>query len=280
MRYFLFICLLLLTTFVNGQSLSFFGDAMINASMPANRVFAAEKFESLFLDRITQENSFNDSFEDLAFISVQYDDANSLRVVSWQIDEGEGSFGYRGYVQLSDGSLHAFGSLTGHESYKGNSSVNIEDWKGGLVYKVLTADDGIYLLTFQMIDEFTKVKTLEPLAFDGDKIMIGRPGSFDINRRGSSARIALEHSMDSNTQITYEPSTKRFIFDHLIAVQGRLQGQGPTYVPDGSYRAFEYQDGSWKYIDKLYTEVNDGPLDPTGQRNLDTRLSDKTKKKN
>jgi len=252
---------------------------MINASMSEHRIYAAERFDSLFVDRISAEDSYQDRLEDLTFISVQYSDEESLRVISWQIDEGEGSFGYQGYVQLPDGELRGFNSQKGRENYKSNRQTNIEDWSGGLVYKVLTAEDGIYLLTFQMVDEFTKVKTLEPLSIEGGKIMIGRPGSFDINRKGSSARIALEHSVDSNTQITYEPSSKRFIFDHLIAVQGRLQGQGPTFVPDGSYRAFEYQDGVWKYIDKLYTEVNDGPLDPTAQQGLNTRLNNQKRRK-
>ncbi len=280
MRFLVGLSLLIFTSSLVGQSISFYGDAMINASIPEHRRYAAERFDSLFVDRIATEDSFQDGLEDLSFISVQYDDARSLRVISWQIDEGEGNFGYQGYVQQSDGNLQGFNSQKGRDTYKSNRQGALEDWAGGLVYKVLTAVDGIYLLTFQMVDEFTKVKTLEPLSIEDGHIMIGRPGSFDINRRGASARIALEHSVDSNTQITYEPTSQRFIFDHLIAVQGRLQGQGPTYVPDGSYRAFEYEDGAWKYIDKLYTEVNDGPLDPSAQQGLDTRLSDKKRKKN
>ncbi len=280
MRLLIILSLTIFSTSLAGQSIAFFADAMVNASMPAHRVYAAERFDSLFLERISQSESFQDDLADLSFVSVQYDDARSLRVLSWQIDEGEGNFGYRGYVQLGDSQFQRFSSRTGRETYRSNRKTSIEDWAGGLVYKILTVEDGLYLLTFRMVDQFTKVKTLEPLSIEEGKVMIGRPGTFDLNKRGSSARIALEHSADSNTQITYEPSTQRFIFDNLIAVQGRLQGQGPTFVPDGSYRAFEYNEGSWKYIDKLYSEVNRGPLDPNSRKKLDTRLTKKEKKKN
>ena len=206
-------------------------------------------------------------------------DDGAFRVISWQVDEGNGTYKYVGYIQLKNGLIRKFDSEKGRVTHKSDNPCSVEDWTGGLVYKILSAEDGYYLLTFKMIDAFTKVKTLEPISIN-EGITLGRPGAFDINRRGASARLSLVHSADSNAQITYESSTRRFIFDHLIAVQGRMEGQGPTFVPDGSYRAFEYQDGGWTYIDKLYDQVNDGPLDPTRKQKLDNRLTTRKSKKN
>lgn len=279
MKFFLFLLSLIGTYGLVGQTESFYADAMINALEPAHRVFAAEKFDSLFAERISQENSFVDDLKDLPYVSNQSSEDGAFRILSWQVDAGEGKFNYAGYVQLSDGTLHRFDSATGRAGHKVDDMTNITDWSGGLVYKILSAEDGIYMLTFRMLDAFTKVKTLEPLMISSEEVYIGKPGRFNLNRKGSSARIALVHSADSNAQITYEPASQRFIFDHLIAVQGRLEGQGPTFVPDGSYKAFEYQDGSWVYIDKLYNQTNDGPLNPTIRERLNQNLFEEGNKK-
>ena len=279
MKIFFFLFSIIWTYELVGQTASFYADAMINALEPAHRVYAAEKFDSLFAERISQDNSFTDGLEDLPYVSNQSAEDGAFRILSWQVDAGEGKFNYVGYVQLSDGALHRFDSATGRAGHKVDDMTNITDWSGGLVYKILSAEDGNYMLTFRMLDAFTKVKTLEPLMISDEEVHIGKPGTFDADRRGSSARIALVHSADSNAQITYEPASQRFIFDHLIAVQGRLEGQGPTYVPDGSYKAFEYQDGNWVYIDKLYNQTNDGPLNPSNRETLNQNLFEGGNKK-
>jgi len=91
--------------------------------------------------------------------------------------------------------------------------------------------------------------------------------------------MAMIYSADSNASITYDDVTDRLVFDNLITVQGRMPGQGPTKVPDGSYKAYEWQNDSWVYIDKLYTEINDGALDPARSKKLNKKLF-KSKKRN
>ena len=45
--------------------------------------------------------------------------------------------------------------------------------------------------------------------------------------------------------------------DHLIRKMSRIQGQGETLVPDGTYVGYSYKNGYWNKIDKIATEIMD-----------------------
>ncbi len=261
----------------NAQSIGFYADAMVNASEPDHRAYASEIFHEMFTKDIAEEGSFTKTYKELPWISIQYPDDNSFRIISWQVDLGGGNYDYQGLVQTKNNKSYTIGSKSQRQSFDGNDILNVEDWNGGLVYKILTTphpDIKYYALTYRVDDEFTKVKTLEPITISDEAITIGKAGLFSGEKRAGvlSARMAVIYSADSNASITYDEESDRIVFDNLITVQGRMPGQGPTKVPDGSYKAYEWKDGSWSYIDKLYTETNQGALDPAQRKKLDKRL--------
>lgn len=263
-----------------GQSLSFYADAMVNANLPENRKFAAKKFAILFEDELKKETSLTKSFSNIPSLSIQYPSDSTFRVITWQIDHGNGRYQYEGYLQTDKNQITKFGGRNGRNSHDNNSIIDLDQWKGGLVYKILTPKDrpnDYYLLTFRMINQFTKVKTLEPLAFVEEQFVIGKKGQFlnDEQSANLTSRMALLYSADANAGINYDEATNRLIFDNLVVVQGRMPKQGPTAVPDGSYRAYELtKDGHWTYVDKLFDQVNSGPLN-TGRGKLSNQLFNK-----
>ena len=264
-------------SFSNAQSIAFYADAMVNASEPEHRQYASELFYEMFSADLESSDSFSKTYDDLPWISIQYPEDHSFRIISWQIDLGEGKYNYQGFVQTNDNKNFAIGSKSKRESFDGNDILDVENWSGGLVYKIITTghdDIKYYALTYRVDDKFTKVKTLEPLVVSDSSVTIGRQEHFGGGSGAGhlSARMALIYSADSNASITYEEESDRLVFDNLITVQGRLPGQGPTQVPDGSYKAFEWKDGGWMYIDKLYTETNEGPLNASQSKKLDKRL--------
>ncbi len=266
------------------QSIAFYADVMVNADDPAHRKYAAEEFNRMFAEELEAPSTFKNNFDELPWISIQYPMDSSFRTITWQVDHGAGKYTYSGYLQTRDNALHKMGGPRGRATHDNNAEINFDQWRGGLVYKVLSIPESspnYFLLTFSILDQFTKAKTLEPLSFVDNQVRLGKEGLFNIpgDNRSLNARLAMRYSADTNASVTYEESSGRLVYDNLIVVQGRIPGQGPTYMPDGSYKAFEKDDsGKWVYVDKLYTQWNEGPLDAPGKKMLDNELFEKRKK--
>ncbi len=253
---------------ISAQDFKFYADVMINVSDAEHRIYAAEHFADLFVKELQKENSFETNFENLPWISIQYAEDRSFRTLTWQIDRGNGSYTYDGYIQGPDSPAMRFKGGQGIGSNKVDRTIKWKDWKGGIVYKILSipSNKGMeyYLLSFNQLDQFTKQKSLEQVRWGTDEVILGAIEKFEIPERSKKAkRITITYSADSNASITYQTEAKQFVVDHLVAIPGRIPGQGPTMTPDGSYIAYGLSsDGSWKYQDKLFDQKFDAP--PSG----------------
>jgi hypothetical protein len=232
------------------------------------------------------------SFTDLPWISIQYPPDSLWRIITWQVDKGNDTFAYHGYWQdQKNGALTRIAGPRGRKTHDTNAEVPMANWRGALVYKIIRTNndlDHYYLLTYKQINQYTKVKTLEPLIFDDRGMVLGRKDLFNYDQnfeesgvgKQLSSRLSITYSVDANASIRYENDSDKWVFDHLIVVQGRIPGQGPTPVPDGSYRAFEWKNKSWKYQSKLFTQINDGPVNPNRAERLSNEIYKSKKKKN
>jgi len=253
---------------VTAQDYEFYADVMINATNAEHRIYAADHFRQLFDVELQKENSFEEDFENLPWISIQYPEDRSFRTLTWQIDKGNGNYAYDGYFQLQDAPPLRFKGDQGLSSSKIDREIAWKDWKGGIIYKILDIpfNKGVeyYLLAFHQMDQFTKQKSLEPIDLEGDEVILGKAEKFEVPERSKKAkRITIVYSADSNASITYQTEAKQFVVDHLVSIPGRIPGQGPTMAPDGSYIAYSLaSDGSWKYLDKLFDQKFDAP--PSG----------------
>ena len=268
MKYLLPLLFLFSSLHLIAQDFTFYADVMINASDTNHRLYAAEKFALQFDKELQKPNSFKEQFKNLPWISVQYAEDNSLRTLTWQIDGGVGNYSYDGYIQKADSQTIRFKGKQGIGSSKVDRTIKWKDWQGGIVYKILNipSSNGMeyYLLSFNQLNEYTKQKSLEQVIWNGDEVILGKSEKFEIPERSKKAkRITITYSADSNASITYQTEAKQLVVDHLISIPGRIPGQGPTMVSDGSYIAYGLSpDGSWKYQDKLFDQKFDTP--PSG----------------
>ena len=254
--------ILLLSVGSKGQELAFFADVMINADDPSHRAFAAEKFDDGFNEALQKPNSFDDSFENLQWISIQYPSDSSFRIFSWQIESSEDEFLFYTILQDSQGNTFAVDGKRGRSNLGEGDIVSWSDWSGALIYGILPiGSEGEYtLLTYRQRDKYTKVKTIEVLYKENDEWVLGKP-VFQIqeDRDEYKNREIMEYSADSPTNLTFVKESNRIVYDNLIAVMGRIPGQGPTQVADGSYKAYQYDNGRWTNIDKLFDQVLERP---------------------
>src|SRR5262249_54046623 len=125
---------------------------------------------------------------------------------------------------------------------------------------------------------------------NGQPVFGGSYFTFDKDsvKRAPQYRFCLEYKKEARAILKYDPEDKLIIVDHLISETDEPDNKW-TYVPDGDYEAFKWQNGKWLHIDKLYhfklqegdVPVGDPLLDPKGnvdEKKLEEK-SDKNKSK-
>jgi len=251
------VVLILILSSSTAQDYSFWADAMVNSDRPEHRTIASQRFIDALDVELKKEDSFEQDYADLEWISIQYPDDRSFRVISWQVDQGNGDFKYYGYYQDPE-KLVAFDTESGEDGLDEDETIKLSDWTGALVYRILQVDDNYMLWTFRFTDTYTKIKTCEPLIVSSDGITLGN--KIFQEEEGSpnyKYRHVLQYSADTNATLDFYEDSNRILFDNLIIMQGRMVGQGVTFVADGSYRGYDYQNGRWIAKDKLFHEVLD-----------------------
>lgn len=247
--------------FLSAQDIAFYADVMVNASDADHRRYAADQFDDLLIEKIEAEGAFQDSLIDLPYLITHYADDGKFRTVTWQIDEGEGRFRYDGIIQLADGTYHRVAGPRGRKGLSESGTIKWDQWQGALIYDIIsTRVNGTiqyYLLSYRQTDPFTKTKTIEKVDILDKGVELGTESVFINSENGDKkSRLVLQYSADMISTVSYQPDAQQFVYDNLIPVQGRMEGQGTTLVPDGSYKAYIFQeDGTWKYKDKLFNQT-------------------------
>jgi len=234
------------------DQLYFYGDVMLNAVDDKNRVLAGEKFNTLFESYI-QENP-QDSLIWLKWISIQSPEDNAFRILTWELKRSENDFSYFGYLQKADGTGFVL-----QEEESDFLDVEFENrttdtWLGAIYYNVKQISEGYYILFgVNHHDKFENIKIAEVLSFDEGVPNFGKEvfkKSVDIK-----SRLVLRYADDASVSLNFNEDLNLIIFDHLIPRMGRIEGQGSTYLPDGSYEGYVPEEGLWIYKEKLFDHV-------------------------
>lgn len=105
---------------------------------------------------------------------------------------------------------------------------------------------------------------MEILHFDdnGEPLFGGQFISFKDdtgkNKRPTMDRYFIEYKKEAKTFFNYDPELDLIIVDHLISETDEPEKQF-TYIPDGDYEGFRWQNGQWVHVDKLFSEkLKDG----------------------
>ncbi len=238
--------------------LAYHADILVNAVSPDHRERAHEEFYKDIKSVLEQEGSFEFPFDSLHWISIQYAPDKSFRFITWQLSGLANSYSYYGFYQDAAQTLE----LNSTVKYGRNveyANIDTDNWYGQLVYDIIPMEDYYFLFGFKQLDQFTKTKVAEVLRIVDGKPVFGS-GVFEDNSSkygDAKKRIVLQYSADALVNLTYNPGLNMLVYDHLVSRMGRLPGQGPTMVPDGTYKGYKNDAGKWSYVDHLYSEISD-----------------------
>ncbi len=252
--------------------LAFYADVLVNADAAQHRVKANEIFYQDIKETLQKEGSFEHDFASLKWISFQTPADSTFRLISWQLKSADDEFSYFGFYQDADQLIELESSV----EYSKNLSyqeLSAEQWYGRLIYDMVPFEDerGAYYMIFgfRQLDQFNKTKVIDILRVDDAQLSFGAAIFDDGAQDKAKNRLAFLYSADAVLNVDYNPGLKMLVYDHLVQRMGRIPGQGPTYLPDGSYEAYKLEAGEWVYVEQLYNDIIEKPNTSTRRAKVD-----------
>jgi hypothetical protein len=232
-------------------------------SLTAGRMRSDSLFVKTLVRALQIRNSFYYPFAAVEGVSKLYAPDSTFRIFTWNISFDDYYARQRGAIQMrtNDGSLKLI-PLRDFSEFTSNVMDSVRtkaNWVGAVYYDIVkTAYNGknyYTLIGFDRNTEMSNKKWIEVLTFDAknEPVFGGPYFSFekDSVKRAPQFRFSLEYKKEARTILKYDQESKLIIVDHLISETDEPENKW-SYVPDGDYEAFKWQNGKWLHIDKLY----------------------------
>lgn len=272
------------------DDLKFYADVMANAGNPIHKERANTEFSILFDEWLNSDDYNERDLESIQWLSVKKPEDESFIIITWQTEFKERTSQYYGYL-IKDGEKIKLSNTNYIEDLEFDI-LSPSEWAGALYYNIHTVqkDNKNYYILFGYngYKDYEHRKIADVLTFDSGKPIFGSE-LFKNQEKGERGiiknRIVLDYSSDANVTLNYNPGLGMIVYDHLIPRIGRIPGQGPTLLPDGSYVGYKWDGQFFNYIDKIFHQTQDKPPMPkpvigVGNKNTDIFGKEKKTKKN
>lgn len=245
------------------SDLRFYADVMLNADDADHRMKAYQAFNGQFEEYLKQADIDSD-FSFLPWISSIRPDDNRFLLLSWHVEGEDFQYQHSAYLITSEGKQYNFTKTDIPKDQLPYLTLNYQEWYGSLYYNSLKLSENKYLLFgYDASGEFENRKIADILLIEGDNLVLGDEVIEDKNNPGTFIqRLILEYSADANVNLNYNPSLKMIVHDHLTRRMGRMAGQGPANIPDGTYEGYMLENGKLKYKEKIFNHVYDSAPRP------------------
>lgn len=246
----------------------FYADVMMNAEDIAHRQRAALQFYPLLMQLLQQNQSFDDDYAGLRWISRKYSEDKNFRIFSWYVPVNNEENRYYGILQTKEGKLFELkdGFKTTGELDADVEEFDTRNWPGAMYYNIMDVPDANgekYYLLFGINrwNPMENIKIADVLFFtkSGEPVF-GKEVFYKTEPGGKVTklnRLLVKYSADATVTLNYNPGMEMIVMDHLVPRMSRLKGESTVLVPDGSYSGYILKNGIWEYVDKLYTEILD-----------------------
>ncbi|HVZ57727.1 MAG TPA: hypothetical protein VG870_13805 [Chitinophagaceae bacterium] len=276
------------------DSLKVLAKTLIVDSLEASRMRADSQFIRTLVRALQVRNSFSYPFDSVLGVSHLYAPDSTFRIFSWNLSYDDYYSRQRGAIQLRtrDGSLRLL-PLRDVSEFTASPMDSVRtrnNWIGAVYYRIIeTQFNGKRFYTLFGYDEnsaMTNKKWIEVMHFnDQQEPVFGGPYfSFaqDSLPRPTQYRFSIEYKKAASTTMNYNGDLNMILYDHLISETNEPEKRF-TYVPDGDYEGFRWENGKWMHVDKVFTyklqdgqaPVGDPLLDPKGNRD-EKKLQDKS----
>ena len=258
---------------------------LIIDSLTAGRMRNDSLFVRTLVRSLQIKNSFYYPFDSVQGISKLYAPDSSFRIFSWSISYDDFYSRQRAAIQFktSDGSLKLV-PLRDYSEFTDkptDSLRNKDNWIGAVYYNIIKtqyAGKNYYtLFGFDDNNVRSTRKWIDVLSFDEKNTPVfGGNFSFekDSIKRAPQKRFFIEYKKEASALLNYDTDLNMILVDHLYS-ESDEPDKPYTFVPLGDYEGFEWKNGRWIHIDKVFDQkLEDGQapvpeplLDAQGNRN-------------
>ncbi|THU38406.1 hypothetical protein FAM09_17195 [Niastella caeni] len=254
--------------------------SMVFSEQAADRFRSDSSFTRAFVRALKVKNAFYYPFDSLN-ISKLYAPDSTFRIFTWQLKKDEYVYLQKGAIQMNmpDGSLKLFPlfDVSMFTSKPLDSVRTRNNWIGAIYYRIIAKEfNGKKYYTLLGFDDYSvssNRKWMEVLHFNerGEPVFGGSMISFkdDTAKKAVQSRFNIEYKKEAKTFFNYDPEKDMIVFDHLISESNEPERKS-TYIPDGDFEAFKWQNGQWVHVERLEFELKlkDGQF-PTESTILD-----------
>ncbi len=253
------------------DTINIYSDSLFNSNIEKNRKIASFRIIKTLKTALKRQHSFQYSFPNLKAISVIQPEDKAFKIFSWQLIFNNNTYKYFGAIQMNSEELKLMPLIDNSTMMDENKLTTLTTdnkyWLGALYYgvrKVKSGKNAYYtLFGYDGNNALSTKKIIDVLWFQNDEAKFGAP-IFDLGEGKKQNRYIIEYKKGISAGSNFSTEHNKIVFDHLIPESKEGEGQYFTYVPDGSYDAFEWKKGNWVYIDKLFDfKLLDGEF-PTG----------------
>jgi hypothetical protein len=252
------------------DSLASLAKSFTTDSIQAKRMKADSHFTKLLVRALQAPHSFFYPFDSVAGVSRLYAPDSSFRILTWNLTYDDYYHRQRGTIQMrtKDGSLRMFPlrDVSEFTDYPTDSLRGRMNWIGAVYYNIIkTQYAGKNFYTLFGIDPngaMSSMKWIEVLQFNAknEPVFGGPLFSYekDSVKKPMAHRIQLEYKKDARVLANFIPDLNLILVDHLISENNDPDNKW-TLVPDGDQEGFEWKNGKWMHIDKVFTQkLKDG----------------------
>lgn len=251
-------------------------------SNTAGRMISDSHFVKTLVRTLLIKNSFYYPLDSVLGISKLYSPDTSFRIITWNISFSDYYHRQRGVIQYKPiNGVSKFIPLRDYSEFTTAASDSVRNnlnWIGAVYYNMVkTQHRGKNYYTLFGIDynelrsnkKWIEVMTFneknEPLFggpyFSFEKDSIPKPPAF---------RYSIEYKKDASTLVNFIEEERKILVDHLISETDEPERKW-TFVPDGDYEGFTWENGRWIHIEKVFTfKLQDGQA-PVGEQLMDNR---------
>ncbi len=246
------------------------GGLMLDALTPPERLRYDSMFTVNLVKALQTPFSYYFPFDSILTAPIVYPADSSFRIITWHYEKDGGDYRQKGAIQYNtpDGSLKLT-PLYDYSDFASNVQDSVRDnrhWIGAIYYNIITkavAGKKVYfLLGYDENNMLTTRKWIEPLQFDeqgnavlgGDFFDVGNDSIFPAGSR----RYKVEFKKYANARVNYDAQQDLIVMDNLIS-QTNEPDKLYTLVPGGDYEGLKWENGKWKFIDRLFVDnLGDG----------------------
>ena len=248
------------------DSLKAYVKNVIVDSFTAGRMRSDSQFIKTLVRSLQVKNSFYYPFDSVRGIGKLYAPDSSFRIITWQISFDDYYCRQRGAIQYKtpSGSLKLVPLYDASEftDYPMDSVRTKDNWVGAVYYNmILTKHNGknyYTLFGFDANSVRSNKKWIEVLTFDSRNLPVfgGKYFTYEMDsvKKPAQHRFSIEYKKEASTLVNYEPELGMILVDHLISESDEPELPW-TFVPDGSYEGFKWENGKWVHIDKVFNQV-------------------------